>query len=139
MAIEAGDVAAAAATGAAQGATSTPKPSAPDLNDDQSITWELLLILGIVVLLMSPIGSWLGSIVQEITTHHDVNLSLNPFAKDSTTQSGGSGGSSSGGSGGNAAVGHYTVNLAGGGQMTVNASSPQAAVQNVSAEGGTPA
>ena len=108
------------------------------MNKDQNITWELLLILGVVVLLVSPVGDWLGSIVREITTHHDVNLSLNPFAKDTTT-----GGTSSGGGGGggssHTAIGHYTVNLAGGGQMTVNASSPSAAVENVSAEGGTPA
>lgn len=33
----------------------------------------------------------------------------------------------------------YVVNLQGGGQMTVNASSPAAAVANVIAQGGTPA
>jgi hypothetical protein len=36
----------------------------------------------------------------------------------------------------NALVGHYTVPLAGGGSMTVNASSPQAAAENVKAQGG---
>lgn len=33
----------------------------------------------------------------------------------------------------------YVVNLSGGGQMTVNASDPSAAVANVIAQGGTPA
>jgi hypothetical protein len=108
------------------------------MNKDQSVTWELLLILGIVVLLMSPVGTWIGSIILEITTHHNVNLSLNPFQSDSTTM-GTNQLASSGGGGSNAPVGHYVVNLAGGGQMNVNANSPQAAVANVSAEGGTPA
>lgn len=43
------------------------------------MTWELLLILGIVLLLVSPVGEWLGSIVEEITTGHNVKLNLNPF------------------------------------------------------------
>lgn len=144
MAIEAPELAEAAAAGAARGSASAPPaPSKPDLNDDQSVTWELFLVLGIVLLLISPIGKWLGGIVQEITTHHDVTLNWNPFAQSSsssgTASTPASSGSSGGGGGSNAAVGHYTVNLAGGGQMTVNASSPQAAVENVSAEGGKPA
>lgn len=63
--------------------------------------------------------------------------------------SGGSGGTSnstsvpgvtgSGGGGGNNLVGHYTVQLVGGGSMTVNANSPQDAVTNVLAQGGQPA
>jgi hypothetical protein len=44
-----------------------------------------------------------------------------------------------GGEGGMGAGGSYTVDLEGGGQMTVNASSPQAAQDNVKAQGGTPA
>lgn len=142
MAIEAPEIAEAAATGAAKGMGSTPSaPSKPDLNDDQSVTWELFLVLGIVLLLISPIGKWLGGIVQEITTHHDVTLNWNPFAQSTTGSSTASSSTpqSSSGGGSNAAVGHYTVNLAGGGQMTVNASSPSAAVENVKAEGGKPA
>jgi hypothetical protein len=109
------------------------------MDNNQSLTWELLLILGIVVLLMSPIGDWLGSIVQEIATHHNMNLTFNPL-QTSTSVTPGTGINAPGNSGGsNSAVGHYTVNLAGGGQMTVNASSPSAAVENVKAEGGTPA
>ena len=108
------------------------------MDKNQSLTWELLLILGIVVLLMSPVGDWLGSIVREIATKHDMNLTFNPLDRTSSIihgpmESGGGGGGS------NQLVGHYTVNLAGGGQMTVNASDPQAAIANVKAEGGTPA
>lgn len=44
----------------------------------------------------------------------------------------------SGGGGGNNLVGHYTVNLFGGGSMSVNANSAQDAINNVIAEGGTP-
>ena len=108
------------------------------MNKDQSITWELLLILGIVVLLMSPVGTWLGSVISEITTHHNMNLDFNPLHTSTSIQAG-TGVNAGGGGGSNNAIGHYTVNLAGGGQMNVNASSPQAAVANVSAEGGTPA
>ena len=89
---------------------------------------------------MSPVGDWLGSIVREIAVHHDMNLTFNPLDnKTSITPGTGimHGPIQPGGS--NALVGHYTVNLAGGGQMTVNASDPNAAVQNVIAQGGTPA
>lgn len=100
------------------------------MNKSQSMTWELLLILGIVLLLVSPIGDWLGSIVSEIATHHDVSMTFNPFAKVSTT-------TTQGGSSG--PIGHYTIPLLGGGDMTVNANSQQAAIENVRAQGGTPA
>src|SRR5215471_9514978 len=53
------------------------------MNSKQAMTWELLLILGIILLLTSPIGDWLGSIVQELTVHHDMNLSFNPLSKTS--------------------------------------------------------
>lgn len=114
--------------------------STPSLNDDQGMTWELLMILGIVLLLISPVGDWLAGVVREITTHHNMNLTFNPLQTGTSIQSG-TGINSGGGSGNNsnAGVGHFTVDLAGGGQMTVNASSPQAAVENVKAEGGTPA
>lgn len=105
------------------------------MNKNQGLTWELLLILGIVVLLMSPVGDWIGSIISEIATHHNMNLTFNPLDRSGTTVTPGTG--VKGGS--NAPVGHYTVDLAGGGQMTVNASSPQAAAENVKAQGGTPA
>jgi|SRR5215469_11200364 len=110
------------------------------MDKHQSLTWELLLILGIVVLLMSPVGDWLGSIVREIATKHDMNLTFNPLDRRATTITPGTGIMHDVNQpGSNSLVGHYTVNLAGGGQMTVNANSPQAAVANVSAEGGTPA
>lgn len=86
---------------------------------------------------MSPVGDWLGSIVSEIATHHNMNLTFNPLDRSGTSVQAGTG--IAGNSSSNVPIGHYTVNLAGGGQMTVNASSPGAAVQNVKAEGGTPA
>jgi len=107
------------------------------MDKNQGVTWELLLILGIVVLLMSPVGDWLASIVREIATHHDMNLTFNPLDNSTSIIHGPMEPASGGGS--NQLVGHYTVNLAGGGQMTVNASDPNAAVANVRAEGGTPA
>ena len=109
------------------------------MDKNQSLTWELLLILGIVVLLMSPVGDWLGSIVQTLATHHDMNLTFNPLDNKTTVTPGTGIMAGPNQPASNSLVGHYTVNLAGGGQMTVNANSPQAAVQNVSTQGGTPA
>jgi hypothetical protein len=54
------------------------------MNKSQSMTWELLLILGIVLLLISPVGEWLGSIVGLINTHHDVSLNFNPLNPGTT-------------------------------------------------------
>lgn len=105
------------------------------MNQHQTNTFELLLILGVVLLLVSPVGKWLGNLVEEITTSHKVDLSFNPFS--TTTTMGVNQPVSH--TGNNALVGHYTVNLAGGGQMTVNANSADAAVKNVIAQGGTPA
>lgn len=105
------------------------------MNKHQTNTFELLLILGVVLLLVSPIGSWLGALVQEIVTSHKVSLDFNPLS--STTVMGVNQPVSQ--TGNNALVGHYTVNLAGGGQMTVNANSKDAAIKNVIAQGGTPA
>lgn len=112
--------------------------SKPNLNDDQGMTWELLMILGIVLLLISPVGDWLAGVVREITTHHNMNLDFNPLHTGTSIQPG-TGVNTGGSSSSNAGVGHFIVNLAGGGQMNVNASSPQAAVENVKAQGGTPA
>lgn len=100
------------------------------MNKDQNLTFELLLILGVVLLLISPIGQWLAGLVSEIVVPHKINLTLNPFDQSPTTATTG---------GPTSLVGHYTVPLAGGGSMTVNASDPNAARQNVIAEGGTPA
>lgn len=58
------------------------------MNTHQHMTWELLLILGIVLLLISPIGDWLGSIIEDLSTYHDAKLNLNPFGGNSTTQIG---------------------------------------------------
>jgi|SRR5215475_1242230 len=46
------------------------------MNKDQSFTWELLLLLGITVILISPIGNWLADLVKEIATYHDVQLNF---------------------------------------------------------------
>jgi|SRR5215469_3986004 len=100
------------------------------MNKDQSLTFELLLILGVVLILISPLGQWLAGLVSEMIVPHKINLTLNPFDQSPTTTTTG---------GPTALVGHYTVDLAGGGQMTVNASDPAAARANVIAEGGTPA
>jgi hypothetical protein len=74
------------------------------MNKDQSLTWELLTILGVILLLISPLGQWLAGVVYEASVHHDMNLSFNPFggSKTSTfqpTSSSSSGGSRSGSSG----------------------------------------
>jgi len=100
------------------------------MNKDQSLTFELLLILAVVLVLISPLGEWLAGLVREITVTHKINLTLNPFDQTPTTATTG---------GSTALVGHYTVPLAGGGEMRVNASDPAAARANVIAEGGTPA
>lgn len=114
----------------------TPTINLPKTNDDQDLTLNLLIILGLILILISKWGSWFQDILQQISTPHNVDLNFNPFAQGSSTVKGvnqpASGGS-------NSLVGHYTVDLAGGGQMTVNASDPAAARANVIAEGGTPA
>lgn len=106
------------------------------MNKSQSNTFELLIILGVILVLVSPIGQWLAEVVQQITTHHNVTLNFNPFAQGPSTVMGAN---QPAGGGSNALVGHYTIDLAGGGQMTVNANSQAAAIENVKAEGGTPA
>lgn len=90
-----------------------------------------------ILVLVSPIGQWLAGIVSEIAVHHDFKLNFNPLAQGSSTFH--SANQPAGGGGSNAPVGHYTIDLAGGGQMTVNANSQQAAIENVKVEGGTPA
>lgn len=117
------------------------------MNKHQGFTWELLIILGLVALFVSPVGTWLGSIVYEISQHHDISLTFNPFDKRSTTfsnstgtLSGGTFTNTSSSDGTSSGLVHsYNIPLQGGGAMTVNANSQQAAIQNVQAEGGTPA
>lgn len=104
------------------------------MNKSQSTTWELLLILGLVVLFISPVGQWLGRIVAEIATPRKVNMNLNPFSSDQTTTMG-----PMQPAGNNQPVGHFNVPLQGGGFMNVNASDMQAAIENVKVQGGTPA
>lgn len=100
------------------------------------MTWEFLVILGVVLLLTSPVGDWLAGLVREASTHHDMKLSLNPF--DKTTASG-SGSGGSGGSSSNSPIGHFDIPLEGGGAMNVNAHSLQDAIGNVASTGAHPA
>jgi len=104
------------------------------MDKNQSLTFELLIILGVVLVLISPVGQWLASIVEEIATSHKFNLSFNPFDKGPSQVASNAPASQS-----SSHTSSYTVDLAGGGQMTVNANSPQAARDNVVAQGGTPA
>lgn len=57
------------------------------MNKDQSFTWELLLLLGIVVILISPVGAWLADVVKEIATYHNVqlNFGFGGFGQSSTS------------------------------------------------------
>lgn len=117
------------------------------MNRTQSMTWELLLILGIVLLLVSPIGNWLGSIVEEMATGHKVNLSLNPFAKSETTPGGSDAlthgamipGNSGGGGGGTSLFNVPIVNSAGEpGTIQVVAHDSASAQNNAYQGGNTP-
>lgn len=111
------------------------------MNKGQSMTWELLLILGIVLLLISPVGDWLGSIVGLITTHHDVNLNFNPLNPGTTKFQNATGTttSTSGNSGGTHLFNVPITDASGGaGTIQVVASDAQAAVANASQGGNTP-
>jgi len=50
------------------------------MNQDQSFTWELLLILGLIVVFISFWGKILGGIVQEILTRHELELNWDPLS-----------------------------------------------------------
>lgn len=78
------------------------------MTNKQSLTFELLVILGVVIVLISPIGDWLANLVKEIAVFHPTTLNFNPLDKSSTSLTndavthgamipGGSGGGSSGG------------------------------------------
>lgn len=116
------------------------------MDKNQSLTWELLLILAIVVLLMSPVGDWLGSIVYEITVKHDMNLTFNPLDRRATTITPGtgirgssSGGGSSGGGGGTSLFNVPIVNSSGeSGTIQVVAHDVASATGNASQGGNTP-
>jgi hypothetical protein len=111
------------------------------MKGNQALTMELLIILGVILVMVSPIGSWLAGLVDEITVHHDFQLNFNPFAQGTTkfNSAATSGSSGDGGGQNNALVGHFDVPLEGGGSINVNASSQSAAEDNVRAQGGTPA
>jgi hypothetical protein len=55
----------------------------PDVSmrEEQAITWSLLMVLGIVVVWVSPWGKWLSEVVKEITTYHETKLDFNPLSE----------------------------------------------------------
>jgi hypothetical protein len=111
------------------------------MNKDQSLTWELLVILGIILLLISPIGQWLAGIVYEASVHHDMNLTFNPFdsKKTSTFQPTSSGGGSGGGSGGTSLFNVGIIDANGEpGTMQVVAHDQASALGNATQGGNTP-
>ena len=114
---------------------SSPKPPEVSLGEEQALTWSLLLILAIVVVWISPWGSWLQSIVSEITVFHPTTLNFNPIGSPPTSFNNAATGG--GGGGGNAAVVHgFNIPLTGGGSVTVNSTSLAGAQVNAAAETG---
>lgn len=99
------------------------------------MTFELLIILGVVLVLVSPVGQWLNGLVQEITTYHKVNLSFNPLNLGPST-SGAAASSGSGSGGGSGLVHGFDIPLQGGGSVTVNSTSLAGAQENAKQETG---
>lgn len=117
------------------------------MNKSQSMTWELLLILGIVLLLISPVGNWLGSVVGLISTHHDVKLNFNPLNPGSTSLNNSAGTvtssgvtNKSSGSGSNPQLFNVPIIDASGGAGTIQvvASDAASALQNATQGGNKP-
>jgi hypothetical protein len=123
----------------------------------QSVTWELLLVLGLALLLVTVWGRFLGGLVDELATYHDVKLFQGKTGGGDKQQP-----PVTIGPGGVPRLGpfdigpfhipqfplqpepiqsgehQFTIPLLGGGSMTVNANDIQSAIQNVIAQGGTP-
>lgn len=109
------------------------------MNKDQSFTWELLLLLGIVVILISPIGSWLADVVKEIATYHNVQLNFGfGGLGQSTTSAHNTSGIQLGGS--NPSLFNVPIVNSSGepGTIQVVASDAAAALQNATQGGNTP-
>ena len=124
-----------------------PLPTPPSMNDDQSQTLDLLVILGVVAVLISPLGQWLAGIVEEIATHHTVNTNFNPFSgKQDTTSMGDTFHApniSSGNSNGGSSPSLWNVPIIGSngepGSIQVVAHDPAGAVENAHQGGNIPA
>jgi len=109
------------------------------MNKDQSFTWELLLLLGIVVILISPIGAWLADVVKEIATYHNVQLNFGFGGLGSSATSAHS--APAGNTGGNnpSLFNVPIVNANGeAGSIQVVASDASAALSNATQGGNTP-
>jgi hypothetical protein len=107
------------------------------MNKDQSFTWELLLLLGIVVILISPIGAWLADVVKEIATYHNVQLNFG-FGGLGGTTSAHSAPTNTGGN--NPSLFNVPIVNANGeaGSIQVVASDASAALSNATQGGNTP-
>lgn len=109
------------------------------MNKDQSFTWELLLLLGIVIILISPIGQWLAELVKEIATYHNIQLNFGFGGLGQSTTSAHSV-STSGSSSGNPTLFNVPITDANGvaGTIQVVAHDAAGAVENASQGGNTP-
>jgi len=54
------------------------------MTKEQSITFELLLVFGLALLVLSMWGHYLGNLVEELTTYHKVGLEFNPLSNKKT-------------------------------------------------------
>lgn len=105
------------------------------MSKDQAMTFELLMILAVVLVLVSPVGKWLNMLITEITTYHKVNLSFNPLNQGPSTI-GTSGTSGTSGSGNSGVVHGFNIPLEGGGSVTVNSTTLAGAQENAKQETG---
>lgn len=114
------------------------------MDRNQSLTWEFLVILGVVLVIISPIGEWLSSIVYEISVKHDVKLTFNPLTNPLSgifhaPMIGGGSGGSGGGSGGTSLFNVPIVDSSGGaGTIQVVAHDAASAENNAHQGGNTP-
>ena len=104
----------------------------------------MLLILGIVILLTSPVGNWLGSIVRELSVHHEVKLGFgggkSTFDNNATKTGSSGGGGGSGGFSSSPQLFNVPIMDASGGMGTIQvlAHDASAALGNASQGGNTP-
>lgn len=124
-----------------------PSVSAPNLKDDQALTWSLLLILAIVVVWVSPWGKYISDIVAEITTYHPTKLDFNPLSDIRNPLDGifhganqpAGGGGGGGGGGGTSLFNVPIVDSSGGaGTIQVVAHDAASASENAHQGGNTP-
>lgn len=112
------------------------------MDRNQSLTWEFLVILGVVLVIISPIGEWLASIVYEISVKHDVKMTFNPLTNplDNIFHAPMIGGNGNGnGSGGTSLFNVPIVNSSGeAGSIQVVAHDSASAIENAHQGGNTP-